>query len=266
MTEPLPHLSPEELQRYAWQLDIPGFGPEAQQRLKASSVLISRVGGIGGAVALSLAAAGVGRVVLAHAGNIELSDLHRQTLMTTAGLGSSRVLSAHRRLRDLNPQVAVEVVAENITSENADRLIPQVDIVVSAAPRFTERLTLNEYALRHGKPLIDCACYELQAQILTVVPAQSACLACLYPELPDAWNRRFPILGAVSSMIGAWGALEVIKLLAPLGKPLTNTLLLLDLGANEIRRVPLTPRAGCRICRLGQREGINQFMSQRSVE
>src|SRR3954470_16494825 len=96
---------------YEWQTRVPGFGPEGQARLKGASVLVSRVGGVGGTAAYYLAAAGVGRLVLAHAGNVRANDLNRQLLMTHASLGTPRVDVAPRRLRELNPYVEVEAVA-----------------------------------------------------------------------------------------------------------------------------------------------------------
>src|SRR4051794_38678570 len=114
---------------YEWQLGVPGFGEEGQARLKRSSVLVSRCGGVGGGVSYQLAAAGVGRLVLAHRGNLRADDLNRQILMSHADLGSPRVDLAARRLRDLNPFVEVETVAENVTEANVGRLVGQVDLV-----------------------------------------------------------------------------------------------------------------------------------------
>src|SRR5205809_708303 len=99
---------------YEWQLWVPDFGEEGQQRLKGASVLISRCGGVGGAVAFELAAAGVGRLVLAHAGNLRANDLNRQLLMTHAGIGQPRMELAAQRLRELNPHIEVEAIAENV--------------------------------------------------------------------------------------------------------------------------------------------------------
>ena len=107
-----------------------------------------RVGGLGGVAAYELAAAGVGRLVLAHAGNVKPADLNRQLLMTHAGIGASRVESAARRLRELNPRVEVVAVPENVSPENAARLVGMADVVVDAAPLFEERYALNAEAVR----------------------------------------------------------------------------------------------------------------------
>src|SRR5262245_62432496 len=114
-------LTPEERTTYEWHMWVPGVGEEGQRRLKGATVLVSRVGGLGGLAAYELAAAGVGRLILAHAGTVKPGDLNRQLLMTHAALGSSRVECAANRLRELNPRVEVVAVPENISPANADR-------------------------------------------------------------------------------------------------------------------------------------------------
>ena len=241
-------LSEEELARYAWQLDVDGFGLAGQERLKSARVLISRIGGVGGTVALQLAAAGVGTLVLAHAGDVQPADLNRQLLMSHAGIGQSRVAQATQRLRELNPHTAVVAHAENASEENAARLVAQADLVVSCAPLFTERLALNRAAVAQNKPLVDCAMFEMEAQLLVVQPGHGPCLECLVPEPPPGWQRRFPVLGAVSGVVGCLGAVEAIKLLTHLGEPLRGALLLMDLRSLTFRRVSVRRRADCRAC------------------
>jgi molybdopterin-synthase adenylyltransferase len=241
-------LSPEERALYEWQAGVAGFGEGGQERLKGSSVLVSRCGGVGGAVAYQLAAAGVGRLVLAHAGNVRPDDLNRQLLMTYGGIGRPRTESARRRLRELNPFVEVEGVAENVSEDNVERLVAAVDLVVSAAPVFEERLLLNAAAVRLGKPLVDCAMYELEVQLTTIVPGRTPCLACLVPVPPPAWRRRFPVFGAVAGAVGSLGAMEAIKVLAGLGEPLYGKLLLGDLRDMSFRRVAIARDPGCGVC------------------
>src|SRR5512137_3076720 len=107
-------LTPEERAVYEWQMWVPGFGEAGQEKLKSATALVSRVGGLGGPLAQSLAAAGIGKLILAHGGNLKPSDLNRQILMTADWLGKPRVESAARRLRELNPALIVEAIAENI--------------------------------------------------------------------------------------------------------------------------------------------------------
>ncbi len=241
-------LSDAERARVAWQLDVEGFGEEGQERLHGASVLISRCGGVGGNVAYQLAAAGVGKLRLAHAGDIRLDDLNRQLLMTDAGVGSPRMAVAPARLRELNPHVEIDAVAENVREDNVERLAEGVDLIVSCAPLFSERLLLNRAAVRRGIPLVDCAMFEMEVQLLTVLPGQSACLACLCPREPPSWRRRFPVFGAVAGTVGCLGATEAIKLLAGLGRPLAGTLLLGDLLEMRFQKVSVSRRADCAVC------------------
>src|SRR5438105_606907 len=136
-------LTPEERSIYEWQLPVAGFGEEGQEKLKAASVLVTRIGGVGGGAAYALAAAGIGRLVVAHEGNVRPGDLNRQLLMTADGVGKPRVASAARRLRELNPRLEVEAVGENVSEANAERLVGSVDLVIDAAPLFKERFLLN---------------------------------------------------------------------------------------------------------------------------
>jgi molybdopterin/thiamine biosynthesis adenylyltransferase len=241
-------LTPDEQLRYQWQLWVRDFGEEGQRKLKAASVLVSRIGGVGGSAALHLAAAGIGKLVIAHAGNLRLDDLNRQTLMTTDWIGKPRALSAQRRLRELNPLVEIEVINENVSEANATALVRRADAVVGAAPLFTERLLLNREAVRQNKPLVDCAMYDLEGRLMTVLPGQTPCLACLCPEPPPHWKREFPVFSAVSSTVGSLAAMEIIKLLAGFGSPLAGTLLTFDLRDMSFQKISISRRSDCAIC------------------
>ncbi len=243
-----PELNAEEVDRYEWQLTVCDFGLEGQRRLKRATVLISRIGGVGGTVALQLAAAGIGRLILAHAGNVRLNDLNRQTLMTTEGIDQPRIESAKRQLLALNPHVEIETVNENIADGNAANLVGRCDLVVSAAPLFAERLLMNREAVRQGKPLVDCSMYELEGRLTTVLPGQTPCLECLYPEPPPHWKRKFPVFSAVSSSVGSLAAMEVIKVVAALGNPLAGRLLQFDLRTMSFRTLPISRRTDCGTC------------------
>ncbi len=245
---PALNLTPDELLRYQWQLWVRDFGAEGQKKLKAATVLVSRIGGVGGSAALQLAAAGVGKLVIAHAGNLRLDDLNRQLLMTTDWIGKPRVELAQRRLRELNPLVEVETVNENVSEANAAALVARCDVVVGAAPLFTERLLLNREAVRQNKPLVDSSMYDLEGRLTTILPGRSACLACLYPEPPPNWKREFPVLSAVSSAVGSLAAMEVIKLIAGLGEPLAGKLLTFDLRDMTFRTLAIARRADCTVC------------------
>jgi molybdopterin/thiamine biosynthesis adenylyltransferase len=241
-------LTPQEREIYQWQMWVPDLGEAGQKKLKAASVLISRIGGVGGTAALYLAAAGVGRLVLAHASNIKLSDLHRQVLMSHGAVGTPRVETAAARLRELNPHLEIEEVAQNISESNASPLISGVDIVIDAAPRFEERMLMNREVVKQRKVMVECAMYEMEGSVTTIVPGKTPCLACLYPERPSEWKREFPVLGAVSGMIGCLGAIEAIKLITGVGTPLAGRMVLCDLREMAFRTVEISRRGDCAVC------------------
>lgn len=241
-------LSPDERNRYEWQLGHSHFGEAGQQRLKQASVLVSRIGGLGGCAAYQLAAAGVGKLVLAHGGNVRPGDLNRQLLMTSDWLGKPRVESAARRLRELNPLVEVVAIGENINEENAARLVAQCDVVVDCAPLFTERFLLNSEAVRQRKPMVDAAIYEFTGQLTSIVPGKTPCLACLLPQPPEYWRRQFPVFGAVAGALGCLAAVEAIKLISGCGEPLLNTLLTCDFRTMEFLRTRLHRSPQCPVC------------------
>ena len=149
----LPQLTDEERATYEWQMWVSDFGEEGQRKLKAASVMISRVGGVGSVVAYELAAAGIGKLVLAHAGNVKPSDLNRQLLMTHDWLGKPRIESIKRRLLDLNPRLEIVDVAENVNESNVEALVRQCDLIVDCAPLFPERFAMNRQAVLQNKPL-----------------------------------------------------------------------------------------------------------------
>jgi molybdopterin/thiamine biosynthesis adenylyltransferase len=241
-------LTEEERSVYEWQMWVEGFGETGQRALRSATVLISRCGGVGGTAAYYLAAAGVGRLILAHGGNIKPSDLNRQLLMTHAGLGTSRVASAARRLKELNPRLQVTPLAQNISESNASRLVSEADLVLDCAPLFEERFLMNREAVRQGKPLIDSAMFELEGQLTTILPGRTPCLACIYPTPPVGWKRQFPVFGAVAGTFGALAALEAIKVLTGIGQPLTGQMLVADLGHLTFRKVPLQRNPQCAVC------------------
>src|SRR5262245_25476792 len=241
-------LTPDDRARYEWQLCAEDFGEAGQARLKGATVLVTRIGGVGGAVAHQLAAAGVGRLILAHAGDLRVDDLNRQLLMSPAGVGQSRVEQAARRLREFNPLIEIEVAPENVNEGNVEDLVRRADAVACCAPLFAERLLLNRSAVGHKKPLVDCAMYEMEMQLLTVVPAQTPCLACIYPLEPPAWQRRFPVFGAVAGAVGCLGAMEIIKLLSGVGEPPGGRMLVGDLRTMKFRNVQLRRDLQCAVC------------------
>ncbi len=241
-------LTEEERATYEWQIWVPDFGEQGQRRLKNASVLVTRCGGLGSVVAYELAAAGIGKLILAHGGQVKHSDLNRQLLMTHAGLGKSRVESARRRLLELNPRLQIEIVAENVNEQNVQSLVSQADVVVDCAPLFEERLLLNREIIAQRKPMVDCAMYELETHLTTIIPGQTPCLSCLYPEPPKMWRREFPVFGAVSGMVGCLGAMEAIKIIARFGETLAGKLATCDLRDMTFRTMTIQQDPNCPLC------------------
>lgn len=248
MDQQLPNLTPEDHAIYEWQMWVDGFGELGQQRLKGATVLVSRIGGLGGVVAWELAAAGVGKLLLAHAGNVKPSDLNRQLLMHYEAIGKSRVETAQKSLKEFNPAIEIEAIPENINAGNARKLVEQVDLAVGCAPLFEERLALSHACFELRKPLVDCAMYELTFQVTTIQPGQTACLACRVPAPPPEWKRQFPVIGAVSGIAGCIGATEAIKLITKIGDPLYNKLLMGDCRTNRFQQIQLQKNPTCSVC------------------
>jgi molybdopterin/thiamine biosynthesis adenylyltransferase len=247
-------LTDEERSVYEWQMWVPDFGESGQQKLKNASVMISRVGGVGSVVAYELAAAGVGKLVLAHAGNIKPSDLNRQLLMTHERLGTPRIDSIRQRLLDLNPRLEIVAVGENVSEENAAALVDQCDLIVDCAPLFPERFAMNRQAVLQNKPLVECAMYELEAHITTVIPGKSPCLQCIWPENPPTWKRQFPVFGAVSGTVACMGAMEAIKLISGIGDTLHGRLIRMDLRDMQFQTMKVLRRDDCDVCGSGRIE------------
>ena len=242
-------LTDAERERYSWQLNVDGHGEAGQERLKASTVLISRAGGVGGHAAMELAAAGIGKLILAHAGELRLNDLNRQVLMRTDGVGKPRAVSAQETLRILNPNVEVVTIEQNISDQNAGDLVSQADVVIDAAPLFEERLAMNQACRMLLKPMVEAAMYEMEFSVTVFHPDRPGCLACHCPEPPAWWKRRFPVFGAVSAVAGALAGVEAIKLISGFGEPLVGQMIAGDLRTGRVRTVSLPSTAGCEICR-----------------
>ncbi|MGI9244591.1 MAG: HesA/MoeB/ThiF family protein [Verrucomicrobiales bacterium] len=242
-------LSEEDRQTYSWQLDIPGFGEAAQEQLKQTTALVSRVGGLGGPLALQLAAAGVGKLILAHGGELRADDLNRQVLMSRDHIGRPRVDCARETLQRFKPEIEIEAIPSNVTTENAAQLVGGADIVFDCAPLFEERFLMNDECVSQGKPLVDSAMFNFDGQVLLVVPGETPCLRCLYPEPPQHWRRRFPVLGAVSALVANVAALEAIKLITGVAPASLGRMILIDARTMAIDRIRIARRDNCPACR-----------------
>jgi molybdopterin/thiamine biosynthesis adenylyltransferase len=240
-------LTPAELERYDRQLGPGVLSLEGQERLKASTVLVTRVGGMGGPAALMLTMAGVGRVIIAHGDAMISPDLNRQVLGSEEMLGKPRAAHFAEYLRSMNRFVEVESIDHEPDDREAAELAARCDIFLACPPNFDERLRLNRAAVLAGIPFIDAAQWGMNGSLTVVKPGESACLECLYPE-PPPFEEKFPVVGAISSAIGSLAALEAIKILSGCGRPMYGAMLTLDGFHGRTSRIELSPRSDCSAC------------------
>ncbi len=242
-------LTDVELERCRRQLMLGGFTIEHQQRLKASTALIAGIGGLGGTAAIYLAVAGIGKMIFAHYGNLTLSNMNRQILMRHEWIGKSRVIQAMKSIDDINPDVEVQIYDERITWDNVDRLLDGVHIALSARPNFHERRILNNACVKRGVTMVEAAMNGMEGYIFNVIPEKTPCLNCLYPEDNNEWEELgFPVLGAVSGMLGCMMAIEAIKLLTGYGKPLLSQMLVFNTIDMEFRKLNILRDEDCGVC------------------
>ncbi|SDW07681.1 HesA/MoeB/ThiF family protein [Thiocapsa roseopersicina] len=240
-----------ELLRYSRQILLPDFGIEGQERLRASSVLVVGLGGLGSPVAMYLAAAGVGRLVLADFDAVDLSNLQRQIIHTTAHIGRPKAESARIALAALNPDVDLVTVKRSLVDETLPDIVADVDLVLDCCDNFQTRFAVNAACVAAGIPLVSGAAIRLEGQV-TAFSGQPGgpCYQCLYPRDGgiDETCSTNGVLAPVVGIIGSIQATEAIKILTGLGEPLFGRLLLLDAALMQWRSLRLPSDPQCPIC------------------
>ncbi len=240
-------LSEEERIRYARQLGEGVLTEEGQVRLRRSTALVTRVGGMGGPAAMMLAMGGIGKLIIAHGGPLESPDLNRQVLGREEGLGQPRAGQFAETLRSVSRFVEVEALDDEPDDDQALELARRCDIIVSCPPTFEERLRLNRAALAASIPLIDAAQWGLTGTLFVARPGHTACLACAYPTAPP-FEKLFPVVGAISAATGSLAALEAIKILSGTGTPMWGQMWVYDGFHGRTRQFEVARRKDC-ICR-----------------
>lgn len=242
-------LTPDEVLRYRRHLGLAGFGPAAQEKLRAGSVLVVGSGGLGCPALLYLAAAGVGRIVIIDPDVVDVSNLQRQVLYSTADAGRPKALAAAERLRALNPHIAVDARVERLSRANALGLIRSVDVVLDGSDNFATRYLVNDACVLADRPFVYGAIQGFEGQVSVFNHRGGPTYRCLFPEPPppDAAPNcaEAGVLGVLPGIVGTLQATEVIKLLAGVGEPLAGRLLLYDALASSTRtlRLAADPRA-----------------------
>jgi adenylyltransferase/sulfurtransferase len=257
-------MTPDEQTRYSRQILLPGFGEAAQERLKDARVLVVGLGGLGSPVAIYLAAAGVGRLLLADFDAVDLSNLQRQILHDSERVGWTKVDSALATLAALNPHCELVPIKRSLTAPRLAELSAEVDLVVDASDNFQTRYAVNAACVAAGIPLVSGAAIRAEGQVAVFSGRPGApCYQCLYPDDGLAGERcaREGVLAPLVGIIGSIQATEAIKLLTGYGEPLTSRLLLLDARTMAIRTLGIPPDPACPTC-AGRRSEASQASSR----
>lgn len=245
-------MNDEQLQRYSRQMLLAQVGPEGQQKLLDARVLIIGLGGLGSPLAMYLAAAGVGHLVIADYDQVDLSNLQRQIIHRTRDIGRNKTDSARDTLQALNPEVKITALNKRLTEDELAHEVRQADVVADASDNFATRFALNAACVRTKKPLVSGAAIRMEGQVTVfdLRRADSACYRCLYRDDPgpEEGCAALGVLAPVPGVIGAVQAVEVIKLLAGIGATLAGRLLLLDALSMEWRTVKLQKDPACPVC------------------
>jgi molybdopterin/thiamine biosynthesis adenylyltransferase len=244
-------MTDDELLRYSRQILLPECGIEGQERLRQSHVLIVGLGGLGSAVAIYLAAAGVGRLTLVDFDRVDRSNLQRQIAHRTVDIGRPKVESARDTLLALNPLVEITAIAKALDDVELREQVQQVDVVVDASDNLLTRLAINVACVYAGVPLVTGAAIRWEGQVLVWRPGEEgACYRCLYrvAELPAETCAQTGVLAPVVGVIGSIQAVEAIKVLTGSGETLNGRLLLLDALRMEWRTMKVRRNPACPVC------------------
>ena len=241
-----------QLLRYSRQTLLPAVGIAGQERLLAARVLVVGLGGLGSPLAMYLAAAGTGHLVLVDFDQVELSNLQRQVIHHTPDVGRLKVDSARERIQALNPEVRVTTVARVLEGDELLAEVRAADVVVDASDNFATRFTLNAACVEGRRPLVSGAAVRWEGQVSVFRPdlADGPCYRCLYPEANphEETCSRVGVFAPLLGIVGSVQATEVLKVLLGVGETLAGRLLLLDALAMDWRTVRLRRDPACPIC------------------
>lgn len=245
-------MNDEQLQRYSRQILLPQIDLQGQQRLLNARVLIIGLGGLGSPLAMYLAAAGVGHLVIADDDSVDLSNLQRQIMHRTEDIGRAKTDSTRTTLSALNPSVKITAFNHRLTEEELAREVALADAVADASDNFATRFALNAACVKAKKPLVSGAAMRMEGQVAVFDQRRddSPCYRCLYRDDPGAEEgcAALGVLAPLPGVIGSVQAVEVIKLLLNIGVPLSGRLLLLDALTMEWRTLALRKDPACPVC------------------
>lgn len=245
-------LTEEQVERYSRQILLPNVGGKGQEKLLNAKVLIIGAGGLGSPCALYLASAGIGKIGIVDFDNVELNNLQRQVLHSTKDVGTPKVESAEKTLKSINPDLQLTTYNLRLTSKNILDIIKDYDIIVDGSDNFPTRYLVNDACVLSAKPLSHGGIFRFDGQAITIIPGESACYRCLFPEPPPPGLvpscQEAGILGAVAGIIGTIQANEVLKYILEIGNLLTGKLLVFNALDSSFRQVKVPKDPKCPIC------------------
>ncbi|WZO99045.1 molybdopterin-synthase adenylyltransferase MoeB [Isosphaeraceae bacterium EP7] len=245
-------LSSDDVRRYARHLIMPEVATAGQKRLKASRVLCIGAGGLGSPLTLYLAAAGVGTLGLVDFDVVDVSNLQRQIIHTTADVGRPKIDSAEEKLKAINPALKVIRYEFPIDSSNALELFADYDVIIDGTDNFPTRYLVNDACVLLGKANVYGSIFRFDGQASVFFPPHGPCYRCLYPEPPPPDLvpncAEGGVLGILPGLIGVVQATEAVKLLLGVGRPLIGRLLLYDALDMSVREMKVRKDPKCPIC------------------
>ncbi len=244
-------LTREQKERYARQLILDEIGEAGQEKLLNGKVLIIGAGGLGSPAAMYLTAAGVGTIGIADADRVDLSNLQRQIIHSTADLGREKVVSAKETMTAINPDVRVNAYNVRVTADNIADLIKDYDIVLDACDNFGTKFLINDACVKAKKPFVHAGITQFRGQLMMYVPDKGPCYRCVFGDVPGETptERDRGVVGAVAGVIGTIEAMEAVKYIVGAGELLTGCLFTYDALRAEFRKIKLPNRADdCPAC------------------
>lgn len=246
------HMDDQELLRYSRQIMLPEIDAEGQLKLANATVMIIGLGGLGSSASIYLSAGGVGHLVLVDFDRVDLSNLQRQILHSTADIGRPKVESARDRLMALNDKTRLTCYDHALEGDELINVMTNTDVVVDASDNFRTRFAVNEACVSTCTPLVSGAAirFESQVSVFDSRDPESPCYRCLYHEedIEDETCTANGVLSPLLGIIGSIQATEAMKLIMGIGKSLKGNLLLFDVLHMDIRQAKLAKDPQCPVC------------------
>ena len=262
-------MTDEQIERYSRHIILKEVGAKGQKKLLNSKVLIIGAGGLGSPAALYLAAAGVGHIGIVDADEVDLSNLQRQVIHSTADIGKAKVKSAKESMVAINPDVEVTTYRMFVDASNVRELIREYDFIIDGTDNFPAKFLINDACVMAKKPFSHAGIIRFQGQLMTYVPGEGPCYRCIFRDPPpkDAVPtcKQAGVIGAMGGVIGSLQAMEAVKYLLGVGDLLTGYLLTYDALKMEFRKVKLPDKVkNCAVC--GENPTITELIDYEQAE